>query len=56
MHSARRPNRYLLRSLTLRLTAQTEELAGCTTAAMARCVLESIADTERQLREAGGLS
>lgn len=48
------PNRTLLRSLTLRLQAQTAELATCTTAAMTRCVAESIADTERQLAEARG--
>lgn len=46
-------NRTLLKSLTLRLQAQRAELATCTTAAMTRCVAESILDTERQLAAVG---
>lgn len=48
-----KPNKTLIKSLTLRLQAQQAELATCTTAAMTRCVAESIEDTKRQLREAG---
>lgn len=53
-NATRRPNKTRLRSLSLRLAAQKAELATCTTAAMTRCVAESIADTERQLAEARG--
>jgi hypothetical protein len=48
----RRPNKTLIRSLRLRLEVQTAELSTCTTAAMRRCVEESIADTWRQLWDA----
>lgn len=48
--TTRRPNRTSIRSLTLRLAAQRAELATCTTLAMARCVVESITDTQLQLR------
>lgn len=54
MTNTARPNKTLIRSLSLRLAAQKAELATCTTAAMTRCVAESIADTERQLAEARG--
>jgi hypothetical protein len=47
-------NKTLIRSLRLRLEAQLDELPTCTTEAARRCVLESIADTNRQLREALG--
>jgi len=39
------------KSLRLRITVLTAELATCTTAAMRRCVTESILDAERQLTE-----
>ncbi len=54
MHSAK-PNRAAIRTLNLRLQAQKAELATCTTAAMIRCVMGAIMDTERQLSEAGAL-
>ena len=54
--AATRPNRLAAKSLRLRLTAQNEELTTCSTVAMARCVLEAIADTERQLGELGAAS
>ncbi len=38
-----------LRTLRMRLIAQREELATCTTDAMRKCVEEAIADTRRQL-------
>lgn len=43
-----------LKTLRLRLATQQQELAEATTAAMARCVRESLEDTERQLAEALG--
>lgn len=52
--AARRPNRTRIRSLQLRLIAQLDELPTCRTEAARRCVLESIEDTNRQLREAKG--
>lgn len=48
----RRPNKTLVNSLRLRLEAQLAELQTCSTAAMTKCVNESIADTNRQLRDA----
>jgi hypothetical protein len=39
------------KSLRLRIRVLTEELATCTTAAMRRCVMESIVAAERQLTE-----
>ena len=47
------PTRRLLKTLTTRLASQRAELETCTTAAMVRCVKEAIADTGRQLTEAG---
>jgi hypothetical protein len=52
--TARRPNKTLVNSLRLRLEAQLNELPTCTTDAARRCVVESIDDTNRQLREALG--
>jgi len=49
-----RPNKTLIRSLRLRLAVQKAEAATCTTEAAYRCVMESVADTERQLRDAQG--
>ncbi len=54
MSSTNRPNKTLLKSLTLRLQAQQAEFKTCTTSAMKKCVAESIADTQRQLEEAVG--
>jgi hypothetical protein len=51
-----RPNRAAIRTLRFRLQAQTAELATCTTAAMVLCVEQAIADTHRQLRDAGAAS
>jgi hypothetical protein len=50
--STRRPNALRIRSLRQRLAIQKDEAAECTTEAMYRCVMESVADTERQLAEA----
>jgi len=52
--AARRPNRLLVNSLRLRLEAQLAELPTCTTEAARKCVVGSIDDTNRQLREALG--
>lgn len=41
--------RCLRRALAHRIAVLTEELATCTTAAMRRCVQESIDDARRQL-------
>lgn len=40
-----------LAGLQLRLDSQLTELLTCTTAAMRKCVEESIADTRRQIAE-----
>lgn len=53
MFATPRPNRTAIKSLRLRLAAQRAELTTCTTAAMTRCVYESILDTKRQLAVAG---
>ena len=50
--AARRPNKTLVRSLRLRLEAHLNELPTCRTEAARKCVLESIDDTNRQLRVA----
>jgi len=48
-----RPTARAIKTLRLRLQAQTAELATCRTPAEVRCVKEAIADTERQLTELG---
>jgi hypothetical protein len=47
-------NRTAIKSLTLRLTAQYDELATCKTTAEFRCVWQAICDTTRQLTELRG--
>jgi hypothetical protein len=50
--ATRRPNKTLVNSLRLRLESQLNELPTCTTEAARKCVVESIDDTNRQLRDA----
>lgn len=46
-------NAAALRTLRQRLAYQRAELSECTTVAMAKCVLEAIDDTERQIAALG---
>lgn len=50
----KRPNKTLTRSLMAKIEILSAEAAACTTDAAYRCVMESIADARRQLREALG--
>lgn len=48
-----RPTKSFRKSLALRLSVLTAELAECSTAAMRRSVQESIDDVRRQIAELG---
>ena len=47
-----KPNRQMVRSLMTTIAHLEAELAGCTTAAMRKCVQETLDDARRQLAEA----
>lgn len=49
-----KPNKTLVRSLLQKIQILSAEAAECTTQAAYRCVMESIEDARRQLREALG--
>ncbi len=48
--TATRPNLSLRRSLTSKIAILSQEARECTTDAAYRCVMESVADAQRQLR------
>jgi hypothetical protein len=50
MANRTRPNRLLRRSLTQKIAILSAEAAACTCAASFKCVSESIADAQRQLK------
>lgn len=54
MTNAARPNKTLCRSLAQKIQILSAEAAECTTDAAYRCVMESVNDARRQLREALG--
>lgn len=45
-----RPNKTLRRSLAQKIAILSQEARECTTEAAYRCVMESVADAQRQLR------
>ncbi|UOF77358.1 hypothetical protein [Caudoviricetes sp.] len=52
--ATRRTNRHLRRSLMAKIEILSAEAAACTTEAAYRCVMQSVEDARRQLREALG--
>lgn len=50
MANATRPNRLLRRSLAQKIAILSQEARECTTDAAYRCVMESVADAQRQLK------